>query len=506
MNVFDLFGLPDVHDLADRVLSGDVSTVRTAASAARDAGVRLGAQADTLARERSSVALLWTGDVAVLADAKLRSAEDSVRKQARQVASGADDLYDAGDALDRAQREARRLDGLARALENRLDEALDRIRSIPLIGDFQAEALGLFTDFVAPLRPDSVALSIAMQEILDSYERALTTAGQRLASEPGIVRPDAGPVDVGGDASARRTALFRGVYGIDPVTHLDRMMAEALDGRSGDPTGIDVPARVAVMRIDPVPGAGVVHGSAFIAERSVFGGPESLLDFDGTPGWSSHRGDRRSFDSAAGPHNARASYYGDYERGIVVVRQNTTHADDGTAAVGDPTVGIEQDDHSRIRLRSQATNPLAPGFSEEVGLTVREDIVIDPHGGDGGSASVNGRVSRYPSWEFYQQHPDGSSSTVLQRPQSELGPDGAGPLLNLPRDTAGVGADPGELDRWNREHHPEQTPGRPERELERRLPGLSIGDPWYNNPLPRVPYPSASPDGRLDVPHAPGAG
>ena len=249
MNVFDLFGLPDVHDLADRVLSGDVSTVRTAASAALDAGVRLGAQADTLARERSSVALLWTGDVAVLADAKLRSAEDSVRKQARQVASGADDLYDAGDALDRAQREARRLDGLARALENRLDEALDRIRSIPLIGDFQAEALGLFTDFVAPLRPDSVALSIAMQEILDSYERALTTAGQRLASEPGIVRPDAGPVDVGGDASARRTALFRGVYGIDPVTDLDRMMAEALDGRSGDPTGTDVPARVGLLAV-----------------------------------------------------------------------------------------------------------------------------------------------------------------------------------------------------------------------------------------------------------------
>jgi len=31
VNVFDLFGLPDVHDLADRVLSGDVSTVRTAA-------------------------------------------------------------------------------------------------------------------------------------------------------------------------------------------------------------------------------------------------------------------------------------------------------------------------------------------------------------------------------------------------------------------------------------------------------------------------------------------
>jgi hypothetical protein len=103
VNVFDLFGLPDVHDLADRVLSGDVST-----------------EADTLARERSSVALLWTGDVAVLADAKLRSAEDSVRKQARQVASGADDLDDAGDALDRAQREARRLDGLARALVGQL--------------------------------------------------------------------------------------------------------------------------------------------------------------------------------------------------------------------------------------------------------------------------------------------------------------------------------------------------------------------------------------------------
>jgi hypothetical protein len=302
VNVFDLFGLPDVHDLADRVLSGDVSTVRTAASAARDAGVRLGAQADTLARERSSVALLWTGDVAVLADAKLRSAEDSVRKQARQVASGADDLYDAGDALDRAQREARRLDGLARALENRLDEALDRIRSIPLIGDFQAEALGLFTDFVAPLRPDSVALSIAMQR----------------------------------------------------SSHI-----EVTAGRSTPPPG----------RTTPEP----------------------------------------------------------------------------------PTTSTTSE-----------------------------------------ALSSCGRTRRMP--------------TTVPRPQSELGPDGAGPLLNLPRDTAGVGADPGELDRWNREHHPEQTPGRPERELERRLPGLSIGDPWYNNPLPRVPYPSASPDGRLDVPHAPGAG
>ncbi len=32
--------------------------------------------------------------------------------------------------------------------------------------------------------------------------------GQRLAAEPGIVRPDAGPVDVGGDASARQAALY----------------------------------------------------------------------------------------------------------------------------------------------------------------------------------------------------------------------------------------------------------------------------------------------------------
>ena len=502
MSVFDLFGLPDVHELADRVLAGDVSTLRTAASTGRTAGERLGAQADTLARERAEIGLGWTGDAAVLADAKLRSTEDSVRKQARQLMSGADDLDDAGDALNRAQREARRLDGLARALEGRLDAALDLIRSVPLVGDFQAEALGLFSDFVAPLRPDGVALSLAMREVLDRYEAALATAGQRLASEPGIVRPDAGPVDVGGDASGRQAALYRGVYGTDPVSDLDRMMAEALDVRSGDPRGIDVSAHVTLMRIEPVPGAGVIHGSAFIADRAVFGGPESPFDRDGTPGFSLHGGDGRSFDPKARPHDSRVSFFVDYERGIVVVRQNPSHADDGTSAVGDPTVGAEQDRDGRVRLRTGATNPLAPSFSDDVGFTVREDVIIDPRGGTDGSASVNGRVGAYPSWEFYQRHQDGPTNMLLQRPQGGWGPDLAGPLANLPRDTAPVGQDPTELERWNQRYHPDQVPSEREREVERRVGITPIGDPWYDNPLPRTPYPQGGPDDGLTLPHA----
>ncbi len=502
MNVFDLFGLPDVHELADRVLSGDVSTIRTTASTARDAGERLGAQADTIARERTEIGLGWTGDVAVLADAKLRSTEDSVRKQARQLTSGADDLDCAGDALDWAQREAQRLDGLARVLEGRLDAALDLIHSVPLVGDFQAEALGLFSDFVAPLRPDSVALSLAMREVLDRYEGTLTTVGQRLASEPGIVRPDAGPVDVGGDASSRQAALYRGVYGTDPVSELDRMMAEALDVRSGDPGGIDVPARVIVMQIERVPGAGVVHGSAFITDRAVFGGPESPFDRDSTPGFSFHSGDGRSFDPKARPHDSRVSFFVDYERGVVVVRQNPSHPDDGTSAVGDPTVGAEQDRDGRVRLRTGATNPLAPNFSDDVGFTVREDVVIDPRGGADGSASVNGRVGAYPSWEFYQRHQDGSTDTLLQRPQGDRGPDLAGPLANLPLDTAPVGQDPTELERWNQRYHPDQVPSEREREVERRVGITPIGDPWYNNPLPRTSYPQSGPEGDLILPRA----
>ncbi len=38
--------------------------------------------------------------------------------------------------------------------------------------------------------------------------------------------------------------------------------------------------------------------------------------------------------------------------------------------------------------------------------------------------------------------------------------------------------------------------------MERRVGITPTGDPWYDNPLPRAPYPQGGPDGGLTLPHA----
>lgn len=331
-----------------------------------------------------------------------------------------------------------------------------------------------------------------MSTVVRGYEGALARAGAELASEPGVFRPGAGPADVGDDPRRRQAALFRNLTGTDPDTEQDWLVAAALDPHLGDAAGTGDGANVVVARIDPVPGAGLVHGGAFIAGREV----------TGFPPWTGNAGDDRGFDPHAGPDRSRVAFLVDYERGLVVVRQNPSHeVPAGVVRVGDPVVGVEQDAAGRVRLRVDAANPLAPGFVADGGVTVRGDLIIDPRGGPHATASVDGRVSQYPSWEAYHSRPGMPATTVLHREQN-LGEHPAGPAVNLPLDTVPVGQRPERLDDWLGRHHPGQGGGFLDELFEDVSPGLPFGDPWYDHPLPSAPYPAGDGQGGVRVPDA----
>lgn len=297
------------------------------------------------------------------------------------------------------------------------------------------------------------------------------------------------------DGADRQATLFRSITGRDPLTEQDRRVAATLDPNL---VAGDLPAEVVVARIEPVPGAGLVHGGAFIAGRDVWGSGLPL-----------HRGDDRSFDPAAGPEDSRVSFLVDYQNGIVVVRQNPTHDTGGGVDVGVPRVGIEQDTGGRVRVRVEAANPLAPGIAAAAGITVRGDLVLDPRGGPHDIPRIDGTVGRYPSWEAYHSLPGRPPTPLLRRGQN-LGDADIGPLAGLPLHSADVGQQPGRLDEWRRRHHPYQAGAAALVEYLDDVvisnPFRDLADPFHDHPL--APLPTAEPDGAggLSVPDAPRVG
>jgi hypothetical protein len=246
---------------------------------------------------------------------------------------------------------------------------------------------------------------------------------------------------------------------------------------------------VVVLHIKPVPGAGVVYGSAFIGEDKVFDPRAGSLD---------DRGDNRGFDPNADPSKSRVSFYVDYDTGVVVVRQNASHADSGQAEVGDPSVGVEQDPSGKVRLHMEAANPLAPQVAQDAHVSVRGDLVIDPHGGSG-PAEVNGEVTRFPSWEVYQRQGNAAPATLLQRHENDE-PLGTGPVVGLPQPTVPVGQHPQELNSWRQDYHPNQGHDSWAQSI-LQYP-LTRGDNFFQYPVGPAPYPSVNGSGGLVVPNA----
>ncbi|GLW89959.1 hypothetical protein [Actinokineospora globicatena] len=506
MNVFKYFGIDDIRDLADRVLSGHPEDLEVRARLCEAAQASTSATGDELAKLAAALTHGWTGEAADAAVATLRDASHKRHEQAAQFAASAVSFHAVAQALRTVQEQANSLVDTANRLGNALDKALSvadlaisalsgggianwAIKKVTGV-DLKKKAKEIVLDATRPILHEALGLNSKLEARIRAYELVLRAEAETIRIMPGIVRPDAGPVDQPGDADLRRDALFRSVYGRDPVSANDKLMAEALDLQGGDAANRDPNARVVVIRITPVPGAGVVHGSAFI------GGDEVLNPkLDGT---FFDKGDNRGFDASARPDQSRVSFYVDYENGLVVVRQNASHASNGTVEVGNPSVGVEQDGAGRVRLRVDAANPLAPQIAQDANISVRGDVVIDPHGGHS-PADVNGKVTRFPSWEVYQSNNDGSHATLLNRPE-EAHPGGTGPLVGLPQPTVPVGEHPNALTEWRDHHHPGQ-------DRDTFLDDIlefptTRGDDFYDYPVDRAPYPTIDGNGRLVVPGA----
>ncbi len=154
-----------------------------------------------------------------------------------------------------------------------------------------------------------------------------------------------------------------------------------------------------------------------------------------------------------------------------------------------------------MRVRMDGTNPLGMKVGQDMHISVRGDLVVDPHGGHG-PATIGGELTRFPAWEAYQTHGGAGGVTVMQRPEDDaaVGPLNTGPLQGLPQGTVHAGSDPHALSDWRTQFHPTQG-GNPPLTFPPNVPAL-LGDDFYKYAMPDVPYPSIAGSGRLSIPSA----
>ncbi len=171
MNLFAVLGLPDVHDLARRVLVGDVGSARTAARSAVEAGGRVDAQADAMIRERDQLLAGWSGAEAEQVGRTLTVHESVLRAQARQLTAGAAAFDDAGDALGRAQDAARQIEGAATAMQGAFELGVG------------ASPGAASVEFLAPFRANAMVLATEMTVVVRGYQASLNAIAVELAAE-----------------------------------------------------------------------------------------------------------------------------------------------------------------------------------------------------------------------------------------------------------------------------------------------------------------------------------
>jgi len=514
-NVFSYFGIQDVHDLADRVFKGDAADLGSRAKMCTQTAQTVQSIATDLQHLSDELFQSWTGVGADAAKAKMATIIDDRHRQADQLTRSADAFTACDHALIDAERQAREIVAQAEAAGRALDTALhgvqlamDAMTGGGAVGwvvkkatgvDIEAEGRKLLMAAIRPIYETALGLLARMEKVIRDYEKILLDQAAVLRGMPGIVRTDAGPVDLPGDADLRRGALFTSVYGHPPETANDKLMAEALDMQGDDTANTDPNSRLVVTHITPVPGAGVVHGAAFISARNEWDPQVDPLH----PQWlaENDKGDGRGFDPKADPSKSRLSYLVDYERGIVVVRQNASHSDSGRVAVGDPSVGVEQDPAGRVRLRVDGTNPLGMKVGQDMHISVRGDLVVDPPGGQG-PATIGGDVTRFPAWEAYQTRNGAGGVPIMQRPEDDagVGPLNTGPLQGLPQGTVHAGSDPRALSDWRSQFHPTQGDN-PPLTIPPNVPAI-LGDDFYKYRLPNVPYPTIASNGHLAIPSA----
>ncbi|MFD4442853.1 hypothetical protein ACFWPK_24070 [Nocardia sp. NPDC058519] len=273
---------------------------------------------------------------------------------------------------------------------------------------------------------------------------------------------------------AAAAAAFRKVFGRDPSSNVDWETALVLNPESTDPKYKGTDAEIKVVRIEPVPGQGVVRTSQWIEQEKVFNLPKDL-------------GDNRTNDPNFDPEHARVTTYVDYENGIVVMRQNPSVSENGEVDVEAPEAQVWQAADGSVRIDYDAANPHSPDPSGV--WTVNGDLVFVP-GQNGGDVTVHGSRTDFPSLEVYQERQDGSVKEVAVDPAVTGGEHG--PIANLPFHHEIPGTDDKVFDKFKAlQQFPEGDPG-PGYPGTYDLPGTKAGS-VDNPPVVRKITPSDLP-------------
>ncbi|EME22363.1 WXG100 family type VII secretion target [Rhodococcus triatomae] len=220
---------------------------------------------------------------------------------------------------------------------------------------------------------------------------------------------------------------FHDMFGRYPVTPSDWSTAEVLNPNSYTEKYAGVPPGIQVALIEPVPGQGVVRTSSYIEQGSVYNVPWDDL------------GDNRTDNADFDPENSRVTVYVDYENGIVVMRQNPSVDENGSVRVDEPHGEVWQNSDGSVRLSYEAANPFRPSVMgvEPPGAlmpAVNGDVVFTPGQGTPGApdstgVTINGIRDDYPSFEAYQDSPDGITHTIVVDPAASG--DSTAPMTNL---------------------------------------------------------------------------
>jgi hypothetical protein len=232
------------------------------------------------------------------------------------------------------------------------------------------------------------------------------------------------------EANRRQNEInaFKEVFGRQPTSAADWATAAVLDPHSYAPESRGVAPEIRVVRIEPVPGQGVVRAGQWIEQRDVISGP-----------WKRDFGNDRVANPNFDPADTKVTTYIDYENGLVVMRQNPSvelndSGGPGQVKVGIPEAVVQQAENGAVRIRYEAANPFAPEIAQnppwplaDNPWSVNGDLVFTPTA-DG--VRVDGTRTNYPSMEVYQDMPNGSTRTALIDPA--IAGNSTGPMINLP--------------------------------------------------------------------------
>lgn len=441
-----MFAGGDPWKINDTLQSGQPAQISNLAKAFHDAGRSTGEAeaAFNLARNRFDKA--WTresGENPINDSAEVQRATNSLGVQAAQLPRIGADMETIAAALAEAQRsgkgEISSLEAALQGLDDQIGEAVELENDTRLTAS-ERQLVEHYIDGLEKHAVNDTKASLSkLNDIRGKYSRQLQTSLANLRNQDGYQPPiqalggniPEGPPQHVNDEERRHNQIeaFKRVFGREPTSAADWETAAALDPQTYDPKFKGAKSQIEVVKIRPVSGQGVVRVSQWIEQRDV------TSSLSGNRDLGNNRRPEQHFD----PEDTKVTTYIDYENGLVILRQNpsveeTSTGAPGTVKVGTPKGSVTQLADGSVRIKYDAGNPFAPGFTADPHgplanhtITVNGDLVFTP---GAGGVQVNGTRTDYPSLEVYQDFPGGSTRTVLIDP-AEAG-NSAGPMFNLP--------------------------------------------------------------------------